>query len=539
MKSAAIGMALADKDRRFVSVNPALCELLGYDEEWFLGHHLSDVVHPDDRADVVAQGDEVLSGRSSVIGEVRVVRADGIARWVRRVGALVDPGPGHEKLLMLHIEDVTDERQARDLLDYHAYHDSLTGLRNRTWILDMLETDLRAAARNQPSVGVLFIDLDNFKVVNDSLGHVVGDAVLRDIATRIAGCMRPGDRVGRFGGDEFIVIAPDVHAAEEVQAIAERVNAAISPELSVEGRRIVPTASIGIAISDSESTATSLLRDTDAAVFRAKAAGRSQWQLFDVGMHDQAIERITIEEELRTALEEDEFVVHFQPIVTLVDSAVVGHEALVRWNHPDRGLLPPGAFLATAEESGLIIEIGEKVLHSVCTMLTARPDLPGPISVNQSAVQVSRPGWKDRFLTILQSHGVDPQRMVIELTETAVLSVDPRTIDDLVELRGQGIGIHVDDFGTGYSSISLLRDLPVTGLKLDLSFTRQITTDLTAKILAAGLAGLADGLQLLGIAEGIETWEQAAVLLSQGWTHGQGWLYGRPAAEPITAVARH
>jgi diguanylate cyclase (GGDEF)-like protein len=434
---------------------------------------------------------------------------------------------------VVSLRDVTSEREAQDLLAYRAFHDPLTGLKNRAWILDMLDADLRAAERRSAQLGVMFIDLDNFKVVNDSLGHIAGDDVLATIAQRISAVLRPDDRLGRFGGDEFVVVVPDVGDVHELEIIAERLSSAITTELTVEQHRIVPTASIGIAVSTATSTSESLLRDTDSALFRAKGAGRARWHFFDEAMHAQAVSRLTIEDELRRAIDEHQFVVHYQPIVRLSDAAVVGHEALVRWNHPTRGLLYPDSFLPVAEESGLIVDIGRQVLHQVCELLAAEPGLPGPVSVNKSPKQIARPGWRDLFVHVLRHHGVDPTRIVIELTETAVLSVLDLTRDDLLFVRDLGVGIHMDDFGTGFSSISLLRDLPVTGIKLDRSFTSQLTTvDSPANVLASGLAGLADGLHLQSIAEGVETEDQAAILLSQGWSHGQGWLFGRPAPVP-------
>jgi EAL domain-containing protein (putative c-di-GMP-specific phosphodiesterase class I) len=242
--------------------------------------------------------------------------------------------------------------------------------------------------------------------------------------------------------------------------------------------------------------------------------------------------RLVTEAELRTAITERQFVVHYQPIVALTDATVVGYEALVRWNHPDRGLVPPMDFLPVAEESGLIVEVGDQVLDQVCDLLTTRQDLTVPISVNKSPVQIARAGWHDRFLDRIRAHNIDPRRLIIEVTETAFLPALARTSADLADLRDRGIGLHIDDFGTGYSSIALLRDLPVTGLKLDLSFTRHLGTDATARALAAGLAGLVVGLNLDGIAEGIETPEQAEILREQGWTYGQGYLFGRPAPIP-------
>jgi EAL domain-containing protein (putative c-di-GMP-specific phosphodiesterase class I) len=278
-----------------------------------------------------------------------------------------------------------------------------------------------------------------------------------------------------------------------------------------------------------------LLRDTDSALFRAKTAGRGRWQRFDKAMHSEAMARLTIEDELRDAIKRQEFRVHYQPIVALADAHVVGHEALVRWMRPIVGLLSPKAFLDVAEDTGLITTIGAQVLDQTCVMLAGRPDLPGPISVNVSAVQLAEPDWLSGVTDTLMRHGVEPRRLVIEVTETAVLNLPDCARQALASLRGLGIGIHVDDFGTGYSSISLLRDLPVTGVKLDLRFVHDLTTgDSLANALAHGLSGLVNGMHLTGIAEGIETEMQAAILLGQGWQCGQGYYFGRPAAVPVT-----
>jgi EAL domain-containing protein (putative c-di-GMP-specific phosphodiesterase class I) len=270
-------------------------------------------------------------------------------------------------------------------------------------------------------------------------------------------------------------------------------------------------------------------------MFKAKAAGRARCQIFDDTTHVQAVARLTIEDELRDAITAGEFVVYYQPIVALADSRIVGHEALVRWEHPTRGLLSPGAFLQVAEDSGLITAIGAQVLDQVCAMLAGRPDLAGPISVNVSAVQLSCAGWLRAVTGALAAHQVDPARLVIEITETAALSLTNSALDALQSMRGLGVGIHLDDFGTGYSSISVLRDLPVTGVKLDLRFVRDLTLgDSPANALSHGVSGLVNGLHLAGIAEGIETEMQARILGDQGWEYGQGYYFGRPAASPVT-----
>ncbi len=537
MQCAAIGMAIADLDRRFLVTNPSLRTMLGYDEDWFLAHSLIDVVHPDDRPTTLAAGDQIRHGRSdTVVSELRLVTAAGAPLWVRRAAVLIRDALGAPQMILLQVEDISAEREATEALAFQAFHDSLTGLRNRAWILDILNVDLAAAKRHGTMVGVLFVDLDNFKVVNDSLGHLAGDEVLATVADRISSSLRASARVGRFGGDEFVVVVPDVAHTQELELVAQRVSSAISVDLVVQGHRIVPSASIGIAVSTSVSTAESLLRDTDSALFRAKAAGRAQWQFFDSAMHAQAVQRLTIEDQLRDGLARREFVVVYQPIVSLADGAVVAHEALVRWRHPVRGLLAPAAFLDVAEESALITQIGAQVLDQVCATIVAHPALPGPVSVNVSAVELAQPSWLAGFTGTLARHGVSPDRIVVEVTETAVLSLVDSTRRGLVELRDMGVGIHVDDFGTGFSSISVLRDVPVTGLKLDRRFVSDLTEGHSpANALATGLSGLVAGLGLVGIAEGVETAEQVQILRSLGWHLGQGYYFARPA--PMTDEA--
>jgi diguanylate cyclase (GGDEF)-like protein/PAS domain S-box-containing protein len=537
MASASIGIALADMGGSFLVVNASLCDLLGYDEAWFLGHLIDDIVHPDDVQDVVQRRARgfARSGDTRAV-QMRFVRSDGATVWVRRVVVLVPGGDDQPDLLMVQVEDITAEHEAHEALAYQAFHDPLTGLHNRAWILDILQVDLPAAKRVGTRLGALFVDLDNFKVVNDSLGHAAGDEVLTSVADRIVAALRPGDRVGRIGGDEFVILVQDVRAVLDLERCAERVSASIATDLQVQGHRIVPTASIGIAVSGSTSTPDSLLRESDSALFRAKTAGRARWQFFDAAMHAQAVARFTIEDQLRDAITRSEFVVHYQPIVALADSHVVGHEALVRWNHPTRGLLIPEEFLDVAEDTGLITDVGAQVLDQACATLARRPDLPGPISVNVSAVQLAAPDWLKGVQETLTRHRVNPARITIEVTETAVLSLVDSARHALASLRRLGVGIHVDDFGTGYSSISLLRDLPVTGVKLDLRFVHDLTTiDSQANALAQGLSGLVTGMHLTGIAEGVETQLQADILHRQGWECGQGYYFGKPVASPATA----
>ena len=547
LTSSSTGMILCDATGRIQVVNAALCRMLQRDESWLHGLPAGDLVHPEDRAALELARSHTLAGDAPSTMELRLLRADGVTIWARRSSSLIRTSAHAAERLLIQLEDVTAEYDARQELLFQAFNDRLTGMHNRAWILNALELDLAETHRSAGVVGVLFIDLDNFKLVNDSLGHVAGDEVLSVIAERLMAALRSNDRVGRFGGDEFVVVVPRVVDAAELEEVAERIANALGTELTIHGHRIVPTVSMGIALSTPDSTAASLLRDTDSALFRAKRKGRARWQFFDATMHSQAMTRLTIEDEIRSSLRTGDFVVHYQPVVALADGAVVGHEALVRWQHPRRGLLGPVDFLPVAEDSGLIVGIGRAVLEQACAVLAAHPDASGTISVNVSAVELARDDWAEAFIAAMTRHGVDPRRLIVEVTETAVLSLGAHTVGGLSAVRALGVGLHVDDFGTGFSSISLLRDLPVTGLKLDASFVADLGAGAAdsaapgtgalgtgspgggAEALAAGLAGLVAHLGLTGVAEGIETEEQAAALREQGWQHGQGYLFGAPA----------
>jgi len=533
MSSASVGIAMVSHAGSFRVVNESLCALLGYDEAWFLTHRVEDILPHDDVQDGLQTGEQSIAGGSTPAQTLRLMHADGATVWARRVVVDIPVDEGEPKVLMLQLENITAEHEAHEALAYNAFHDPLTALHNRAWILDILQTDLSASTRLGTSVAVLLVDLDHFKVVNDSLGHTAGDEVLTKVADRIVAALRPGDRVARFGGDEFVVVVQDIEDGIEVESCAERVSASIDADIQVRGHRIRPTASIGIAVSTSKSTPDSLMRNADSALSRAKASGRARWQFFNEAMHAQALARLTLEDQLRDAISRCEFVVHYQPIVALADAHTVGHEALVRWMHPSRGLLNPGDFLAVAEDTGLIIAIGAQVLDQACALLAAHPDLPGPLSVNVSAVQLASPNWLRSVRDTLTRHRVDPTRIVIEITETAVLTLTDAARIALTSLHRLGVGIHVDDFGTGYSSISLLRDLPVTGVKLDMRFVHDLTAgDSQANALADGLSGLVNGMQLTGIAEGVETRMQADILRNQGWLCGQGSYFAKPGVRP-------
>ena len=532
MESAVTGVGIADHDGKLAVVNDAFSEMVQRDATALFGLPLPELATPEFAGELRAALDRLREGRDhQIVLEGALERGDGSQCWVQ-AGLAILRASDEPRGLLVQLSDITGEHEAREALQHQAFHDALTGLRNRPSLLDLLEVELRDAKRKGSRVGVLFLDLDNFKIVNDSLGHAAGDEILKTVAHRLQAVVRPRDHAGRFGGDEFVVLVTDITEPRQLERVADRVLNAIADEIVVQDHRILPTASIGLALSNADSTSESLLRESDAALFRAKDAGRSRWQFFDEQMHAHALERMTLEAQIREGLERNEFLVHYQPVVDLATGRTSHYEALVRWQHPTRGLLAASEFVPAAEVSGSLVPLGEVVLEQVTDALAAHPDLPA-VSINVSAVQLAAPRWMATFLETLGRRDVDAHRVILEITESAVLSLLGPATMDLVVLQEYGVGIHIDDFGTGFSSIALLRELPVTGLKLDASFVHDLTAQASASnALSEGLAGLADGLDLMSVAEGVETQEQADLLKAQGWTHGQGYFFGRPRPLP-------
>jgi len=537
IENAGVGIALLNPAGKILEVNESLCTFLGRSADDLVVLGWRAVTHPND----VAEEDVLMTRLQS--GEIdsfrrtkRFIRADGeVIHGDLSVAAARDDD-GTLLLLTKQVVDITEQTESRARLTDLATIDPLTMLANRASILSELQIALSGRTRDplnsgqMERVGLLFVDLDNFKLINDSLGHAAGDSLLRSVADRLRSDLSADATVGRFGGDEFLVVVPAPADEPTLELFAQRISSSLSGELTVHGRRVVMSASIGASLSQPESTAASLLQDADVALSQAKREGKAGWRVFNLGMASAAIRRLVVEGELREALERSEFVVHYQPVFRLGDNSRSGFEALVRWAHPREGLLAPDQFLPVAEDSGLIVGIGYEILRQVCDDIAQNPTLTDTFAVNVSAVQLHDPQWLSSVLETIAESGVDPARLVIELTETAVMSGRETLSDDLAALRAIGVEIHVDDFGTGYSSISLLRDLPISGLKLDRSFV--VTLDQgneSGYALAEGLASLTRSIGLVGVAEGIETPVQAALLRAMGWSHGQGWLFGKAA----------
>jgi diguanylate cyclase (GGDEF)-like protein len=446
----------------------------------------------------------------------------------------------------LVIRQIVILRASQQRLDELTLHDPLTGLPNRALLLDRVSHALARAQRRNGRVAALFVDLDNFKLVNDSLGHPAGDGLLVAVAGRVRGCLRDEDTLARLGGDELAILIEDVHDEANAIAVAERVQAALAQPFEVLGHTLFTTASIGLALSGpTVRLAASLLRNADLAMYQAKTSGKSRWARFDPALNDAADERLEIETALRAAVERGELWVAYQPMVHLETGTVREVEALLRWQHPTRGSIAPARFVPVAEASGLIVQIGGWVLAEACRQAARwQRSFPGreplSVSVNLSGRQLQDPGLVETVARVLVETGLESAALKLELTETVVMESTEATFETLSRLRELGVRLAIDDFGTGYSSFAYLKQFPVDALKIDRSFVAGLGRDAQDGAIVQSVISLARGLGLTVIGEGVETAEQAVTLKQLGCHLAQGYYYARPLApaqvEPILAT---
>ncbi len=521
-----IGGVLCDETGRILVANEAISRMLGLRDHDLTQMDVTQLVHTDSGPAWDDFWTAVLSGSGeNVVGDRMLRTADDAQVWGRLTAAAL----GAERVV-LQVEDITSRREAELELANRALHDNLTGAPNRF----LTRQWLASALEDHPGgfVGVLYVDVDRFKVVNDSLGHAAGDELLMHVAERLRLPLRPEDLLGRVGGDEFVVVVEDVRSTADLASIAQRLMEALDEPFEMGGHRHAVTLSLGGAVGTHPDTADEVLMRADMALLRAKRLGRARYVAFDPALDKVATRAdLQLEDELRMSLESQELRAFYQPIVSLDDLSVVGHEALVRWEHPEHGLLSPGSFLDLAESSGLIRPLGWWMLSQACTDLTSGTGLPKGtwVAVNASPSQLTRTGVAADVTRALLETGLPPEQLHLEITETALITASATLSHELTQLAELGVKISLDDFGTGYSSLSLLRTFPVDVVKIDMSFVAPLLTDPSAHAIVKAVLGMCADLGKETVAEGIESEEQLAVLREMGCTHGQGYLFGRPS----------
>jgi len=545
-EEAPVGIVLTSSDGVVLKVNKAFGRMLGCPPDDLKGRRLRDLTHPEDWEDNHRRFLSLVAGEIDTCKlEKRYLHADGHSVWVSINASCARDSPGGPLYVIAQIEDITERRALREQLAHAADHDQLTGLPNRTLFMDKLERSLTLAEERGHQVALMFLDLDRFKMVNDGLGHDAGDRLLQRIARRLEKALRGQDLVARFGGDEFTVLC-EVVDEDEALVIAGRLQMAMDRPVAESGNEQFVSLSIGISLSSAETTgAAALLRQADVAMYRAKESGPSRIAVYREDDDLEAMRSLRTSNELHRALERNEFEMHYQPFVDLHSLTMVGLEALVRWNHPTRGLLPPSEFIALAEECGLIVPLGTWVLREACRQAAqwcaertlAHQDASRMnLSINVSAQQLSDPVFTQLLVGALEDSQFTADHLWLEITEGTILQDPDASVSTLRDLRELGVHIAIDDFGTGYSSLSYLKQLPVEVLKIDASFIDHLDDDPDDMAIVRAVIALGDSLGLAVIAEGIERPGQADQLTSLGCQLAQGFLYGKP--RPAREIGR-
>lgn len=544
------GMALVDVEPasagQFLRVNHVLCEYLGREKDQLLGRDMVDVVPAEDVDLTRISFAELVAGKvTSYRAERRFVHAGGSLLWGLLSLALVRGRGGRPLYALAQIEDVTARKQAEADLVFRALHDDLTGLPNRVLLSDRIAGALARAKRTGARIGVLFVDLDNFKAINDSYGHLAGDEFLKQVAERISRSLRGGDTSARIGGDEFVVLCDSLADMADAGAVAQRIQDALTAEIPVQGLLLSASASIGISISDDSSTPGTLLRDADSAMYVAKRRGGRRWEPANESLHAAAMRVVTLGSELRRALTNGQLCVHYQPIYDLETQRPVAAEALVRWQHPEQGLLLPGAFLDVAEQCGLVVDLGAVVLQKACAQAARWRQQFGPrapvVAVNIASPQIGKNSLSRLVEDVLEATSLPAQQLCLEIIESQLVGVGTCVVTDLRRVSDLGVRIAVDDFGRGFAGLEYLRHLPAHELKVDASFVAGLNIDPTDTAITTSVIALGRSLGLTVVAEGIERSEQLEALRSLGCSWGQGWLWSQagPAAEVDQILQRY
>lgn len=531
-------VCLHEPNGRYLYVSPSCETLLGYTPDELIGQDPNTLIHPDDR-DRLQMAAHNLDRRGALSSlTYRMQHKSGTFIWVETLSKPILGRNGELIRWVSASRDITARVQAEQQLSHDALHDALTQLPNRALFMARVEMALSQMIRHKSyQFAVLFIDLDRFKVVNDSLGSLVGDRILVETARLLQGCLRPADTLARLSGDEFTLLLDDIKDMTDATRVAERIQTLLKVPFDLDGHRVTMSASIGIVMGSTEyQQATELLRDADIAMYRAKETGKAHYEIFDREMHRRAVHLLRMETDLRRAIERHELVLYYQPIVAIATGQLAGFEALVRWQHPEHGLIPPDHFIPIAEDSGLIIPLGEMVLRLACQKMQqwqhrwsmARSLM---MSVNLASKQIRDPAFVPTLITILQETRLDGCCLKLEITERMLMENTDAVVAVLRQIRAQGVRLSIDDFGTGYSSMAYLQHFPITSLKIDRSFTQQLSHPEGKSAIVRAIVTLAQNLSLSVIVEGIETQAQLARLKEIGAEYGQGYYFSKPLPE--------
>ncbi|MGE5096504.1 MAG: EAL domain-containing protein [Betaproteobacteria bacterium] len=531
---AAIGMALVSTEGQFVHTNKAFCDMLGLANGELDEADLRRLVHQDDIEPLKELIDKMIAGKlSSAHTEVRGRHRDGSDVWMSLNLSLARDWQFRNYNLIVQAQDITARRRAEAELYHNAYHDNLTQLHNRTHFMEQLNRAIARAGRGpQHQFAVMYLDFDRFKMVNDSLGHKAGDELLVNVAKRMRSVLRPNDLLARLGGDEFGILMEDMHSERDAVELTERIQREVQKPFVLGTMEVSVSASIGITFgANGYESSDQIIRDADIAMYKAKSNGKAQYAIFDASLHAQVSTQLKLENDLRKALGSGQILLEYQPICTLRDRRLIGFEALVRWNHPERGTLQPSSFIPTAEETGLIVPLGNWVLSEACRQMHEWRHISGSstlgISINVSSLQLSQPGFVNLVRQALEAAQMQPSQLTLEVTESVLMDGIDHAVETLRELRAMGITLSIDDFGTGYSSLSYLAKLPIDALKIDRSFVERMGRGEDNEIVKA-IFKLGQTLGKQVYAEGIETGAQLEMLRELGCEYGQGFLLSRP-----------
>lgn len=532
----AVGMALVSPDGHWLEVNESLSALVGYTQEELKNMSFRIITHPEDLGPKLVKMQELTEGVvNSFQLENRYLHKQGHTIWVLSSASLVRDEDGKPRHMVFQVQNISDRKQAEDQIRYAAFHDGLTGLPNRTLLSDRMSMAVERAKRSiDYNYAVLFIDLDRFKVVNDTMGHEMGDKLLIDLSNRLKECVRTVDTLARLGGDEFAILLDGITNQELAIEIATRIQESLSQPFDLDGQEFFTSASIGISFSTlGYESPEDILRDADTAMYRAKANGKARHEVFDLGMHTRAVEALKLENDLRQGIERNEVCAHYQPIMSLQNGTVTGFEALARWEHPKRGLISPVDFIPLAEDTGLIVPLGMKIFKEACQklrhwQLIFNTEEPLTMSINLSGKQFVQKDLVEEIRKVIRDAQIDPSCIRLEITESIVMENASAAIDTLKQLKSIGVQLSIDDFGTGYSSLSYLHRFPFDILKIDRSFVSRMSTDKDSLSIVETIITLANKLGKTTVAEGVETEGHKDILRQLSCDYGQGYLFSKP-----------